>query len=215
MQSTVMLVLDLLGTAIFALTGAVVGVRRKFDIFGVTVLGCCVGVGGGMIRDCIIGATPVAALSNEWYLIICVATALVTYASAKYWLAWRGIVQIADALGLGVFTAIGAIKGDACGLGVAGILLCGVLTAIGGGVIRDVLSGTIPVVLKSDFYATASLLGGGLFLLLDREWMPFFPRFLVVAALVIGLRVTAIRLRLQLPAAGYLRRRRGRGSAKR
>ena len=215
MQATVILILDLLGTAIFALTGAVAGVRRKFDIFGVTVLGCCVGVGGGMIRDCIIGATPVAAVKNEWYLIICVAVSLTTYASAKYWLHWRGIIQNADALGLGVFTAIGAIKGDSYGLGAVGVMLCGVLTAIGGGMIRDVLSGTVPAVLRSDFYATASLLGGGLFLLLDRDWMPFFPRFLLVAALVIGLRVTAIKFRIQLPAAGYLRRRRGRGSVKR
>ena len=204
MQATVMLVLDLFGTAIFALTGAVVGVRRKFDIFGVTVLGCCVGVGGGMIRDSIIGATPVAALGNEWYLIICVTVALVTYASAKYWFHWRGIIQIADALGLGVFTAIGAIKGDAYGLGVVGIMLCGVLTAIGGGMIRDVLSGTIPVVLRSDFYATASLLGGGLYCVISLFDPPLFLSFVIVGAFVTGLRLLAIRLHIQLPTAGYL-----------
>ena len=204
MQTTVMLVLDLFGTAIFALTGAVVGVRRKFDIFGVTVLGCCVGVGGGMIRDCIIGATPVAALRNEWYLIICVAMALVTYASVKYWFHWRGIIQIADALGLGVFTAIGAIKGDVHSLGVAGIMLCGVLTAIGGGMIRDVLSGTIPVVLRSDFYATASLLGGGLYCILAHFKTPLFLSFVIVCIFVTGLRLLAIRFHIQLPASGYL-----------
>ena len=204
MQETVILILDLLGTAIFALTGAVAGVRRKFDIFGVTVLGCCVGVGGGMIRDCIIGATPVAALRNEWYLIICVTAALITYASAKYWFHWRSIIQIADALGLGVFTAIGAIKGDAYGLGVAGIMLCGVLTAIGGGMIRDVLSGTIPVVLRSDFYATASLLGGGLYCILAHFKVPLFLSFVVVGIFVTGLRLLAIRLHIQLPTAGYL-----------
>ena len=203
-----MLVLDLLGTAIFALTGAVVGVRRKFDIFGVTVLGCCVGVGGGMIRDSIIGATPVAALRNEWYLIICVTVALVTYSSAKYWFHWRSIIQIADALGLGVFTAIGAIKGDAYDLGAAGIMLCGVLTAIGGGMIRDVLSGTIPVVLRSDFYATASLLGGGLYCILAHFKVAPFTLFLVVCVFVTGLRLMAIRMHIQLPTAGYLSRRR-------
>ena len=208
MESAVMLVLDLVGTAIFALTGAVVGVRRKFDIFGVTVLGCCVGVGGGMIRDAIIGATPVAALGNEWYLIICVAVALTTYASAKYWFHWRSIIQIADALGLGVFTAIGAIKGDAYDLGVVGIMLCGVLTAIGGGMIRDVLSGTIPVVLRSDFYATASLLGGGLYCIVAHLGCPVFLSFVIVAGFVTGLRLLAIRMHIQLPTAGYLSRRR-------
>ena len=208
----VILVLDLLGTAIFSLTGAVAGVRRKFDIFGVTVLGCCVGVGGGMIRDCIIGATPVAALRNEWYLIICVAVSLATYATAKSWLHWRGIIQNADAVGLGVFTAIGAIKGDAFGLGLVGIMLCGVLTAIGGGMIRDVLSGTVPAVLRSDFYATASLLGGGLYCLLahglGRYKPPVFLLFIVVAVFVTGLRLLAIRWHLQLPASGYLSVRR-------
>lgn len=208
MQATVILVLDLLGTAIFALTGAVAGVRRKFDIFGVTVLGCCVGVGGGMLRDCIIGATPVAALKNEWYLIICVAVSLTTYATVKYWLHWRGIIQNADALGLGVFTAIGAIKGSACGLGAVGIMLCGVLTAIGGGMIRDVLSGTVPAVLRSDFYATASLLGGGLYCVLELFQLPVFLLFVIVAVFVTGLRLLAIRLRLQLPASGYLSARR-------
>lgn len=205
-----MTLLDLFGTAVFALTGAVAGVRKKFDIFGVTVLGCCVGVGGGMLRDCIIGALPVAALRNESYLLICIAVSLVTFGTAKYWLSWRSIIQWGDAVGLGVFTAIGAARGAAAGLGAVGVILCGMLTAIGGGMIRDVLSGTVPAVLRSDFYATASLLGGGLFLLLGRPGVPFFPRFLLVAALVTGLRVAAIRLRLQLPAAGYLRRRRGR-----
>ena len=121
---------------------------------------------------------------------------------------WRGIIQNADALGLGVFTAIGAIKGSACGLGAVGIMLCGVLTAIGGGMIRDVLSGTVPAVLRSDFYATASLLGGGLYCVLALFQLPVFLLFVIVAVFVTGLRLLAIRLRLQLPASGYLSARR-------
>ena len=73
MENWIILVLDLFGTAVFALTGAVQGIRRHLDIFGVTVLACCVGVGGGIVRDCIIGCTPVAALRNQYYILLCIA----------------------------------------------------------------------------------------------------------------------------------------------
>ncbi|MDD3886819.1 MAG: trimeric intracellular cation channel family protein, partial [Victivallaceae bacterium] len=157
MESTVILCLDLFGTAVFAVTGAVKGVRKKLDIFGVTVLACCVGVGGGIVRDCIIGSLPVASFKDEKYFLICVAVGLIIFWTAKYWMHFRNIIQVGDAVGLGVFTALGAERGYACGLGVTGIILCGIFTSVGGGVIRDVLVGTVPAVLKSDFYATASL----------------------------------------------------------
>ena len=139
MESLLIFILDLFGTAVFAVTGAVKGVRHKLDIFGVTVLACCVGVGGGMVRDCIIGAAPVAALRNEQYILICIATGIAVFYTAKYWMRYRDIIQFGDAVGLGVFTALGAQKGFACELSFTGIVLCGVFTAIGGGIIRDIL----------------------------------------------------------------------------
>lgn len=203
MESLLIFILDLFGTAVFAVTGAVKGVRHKLDIFGVTVLACCVGVGGGMVRDCIIGAVPVAALRNEQYILICIATGIAVFYTAKYWMRFRNIIQFGDAVGLGVFTALGAQKGFACNLSFTGIVLCGVFTAIGGGIIRDVLVGTVPAVLKSDFYATASLIGGILFCLLLPLKLPFFPMFLIIAGTVTGIRLLAIHFRIQLPAAGH------------
>ena len=203
MESLLIFILDLFGTAVFAVTGAVKGVRHKLDIFGVTVLACCVGVGGGMVRDCIIGTAPVAALRNEQYILICIAAGIAVFYTAKYWMRFRNIIQFGDAIGLGVFTALGAQKGLACGLSFTGIILCGVFTAIGGGMIRDVLVGTVPAVLKSDFYATASLIGGILFCLLLPLKLPFFPMFLIVAGIVTGIRLLAIHFRIQLPAAGH------------
>lgn len=203
MESLLIFILDLFGTAVFAVTGAVKGVRHKLDIFGVTVLACCVGVGGGMVRDCIIGAAPVAALRNEQYILICIATGIAVFYTAKYWMRFRNIIQFGDAVGLGVFTALGAQKGFACDLSFTGIVLCGVFTAIGGGIIRDVLVGTVPAVLKSDFYATASLIGGILFCLLLPLKLPFFPMFLIIAGTVTGIRLLAIHFRIQLPAAGH------------
>ena len=133
MENWIILLLDLFGTAVFALTGAVQGIRRHLDIFGVTVLACCVGVGGGIVRDCIIGCAPVAALRHQYYILICIFTGILSCISARFWIRKRNIIKICDAIGLGVFTAIGAEKGFAYGLSMTGIVLCGVFTSIGGG----------------------------------------------------------------------------------
>ena len=208
MESAIIQIADLAGTFIFAVTGAVKGVRKRLDIFGVTVLACCVGVGGGIIRDLTIGIRPVSALKNEYYLLLCIASGIITFATAKYWMKIRNIIQIGDAFGLGVFTFLGAQKAYEAGLGCTGIILSGVVTAIGGGIIRDILSGTVPVVLKSDFYATASLIGGVLFYIMLRYNIPLSILFPAVAGIVTALRLLAVHFKVQLPAAGYLRHER-------
>lgn len=205
MEFAIVQLADLAGTFIFAVTGAVKGVRKRLDIFGVTVLACCVGVGGGIIRDLVIGVHPVSVLKNEYYLLLCIISGITTFATAKYWMRLRNIIQVGDACGLGVFTFLGAQRAFEAGLGCTGIVLCGVMTAIGGGIIRDVLSGTVPVVLKSDFYATASLAGGVLFCILARYNVGEFVLFLVVAGLVTALRMLALHFKIQLPASGYIR----------
>ena len=207
MDNWIILILDLFGTAVFAITGAVQGIRRHLDIFGVTVLACCVGVGGGIIRDCIIGCTPVAAFQHQYYILTCISVGILSYISARFWISKRNIVKICDAIGLGVFTAIGAQKGLDFGLTFTGIILCGVFTSVGGGIIRDVLTGRIPVVLKSDFYATASLIGGIIFCLMLPLKLHGFINFSAVALLVTAIRLVAIRYNIQLPAAGRLTRR--------
>jgi uncharacterized membrane protein YeiH len=111
-------------------------------------------------------------------------------------------VKICDAVGLGVFTVLGAAKGFAYDLGFVGIVLCGVSTAIGGGMIRDVLTNRVPVVLKSDFYATAALLGGIVYYLIIPLKMPFLAEFFIVAGLVTTIRLLAIHFKIRLPAAG-------------
>ncbi|MBO4632877.1 MAG: trimeric intracellular cation channel family protein [Lentisphaeria bacterium] len=201
MESVVFLVLDLFGTAVFAATGAVKGVRCKLDVFGVTVLACCVGVGGGMIRDSILGATPAAALQNWTYLGVCIAIGLTIFLTAQYWMHLRNLILFGDAIGLGVFTAIGAGKGIQFDVSFIGVILCGVFTAIGGGIIRDVLAGEVPAVLRNDFYATASLLGGILYYFLYRAELNWFVNFLLTAGFVILIRLVAIHYRLQLPQA--------------
>lgn len=203
MEQQIMYAFDLIGTVVFAITGAVRGVRLKLDLLGVIVFACTVGVGGGMMRDTIIGAVPVAALKDETYLIVCILTGILIFFTARWVAPVKRLITFCDALGLGVFTALGAAKGMSHELAFIGIVLTGVLTAVGGGVIRDILAGRIPVVLTSDFYATASLFGGVLFYFLAVfSHLPTFYLFLIVTCFVTGIRIAAIHFRIHLPVAG-------------
>lgn len=193
---------DVIGTIIFAITGGVRGVRLKLDLLGVVVFSCTVGVGGGMIRDALIGYVPVASFRDGIYLLVCILTGLTVFFLSPLIRRGRNLIQIFDAFGLGVFTAIGVAKGVETGLALPGVVLCGVITAVGGGVIRDIMSSRIPAVLTSDFYATASLFGALLYLALLPFEIPFFWMFMLVMAFVTGIRLLAIHYKVRLPVSG-------------
>ncbi len=153
-------ILDLLGTFAFAITGGVKAARHGLDWFGVIVLSIVTGTGGGLIRDALLGNHPPLPLDNPAYVILCILAGILVIVAqnkvTKYWL----VVMIIDAIGLGVFTAIGAAIAEDSGSGGVVVISITVLTAVGGGILRDILAGEIPQVLKSDFYATAALIGG-------------------------------------------------------
>ncbi len=194
-------ILDLFGTAVFAITGAVRGVRSRLDFFGVIVMACIVGVGGGVLRDVLLGATPVSAYEHESYIIVCVLSGLLIFFIAPYVVGRWQIIAIGDAIGLGVFTALGSAKGLLYGAGPVGIVLSGVFSAIAGGVLRDILVRRTPAVLTNDFYATASLIGALSYLVLQRtSWSPFL-HIILTASIVTTMRLIAMRLHLQLPKA--------------
>lgn len=204
MEQQIINIFDLIGTVIFAITGAVRGVRLKLDFLGVIVFACTVGVGGGMMRDAIIGATPAVALQDKNYLIACIISGIVVFFTAPRFRAEWHIIRYCDAFGLGVFTAIGVAKGAAYDLNTIGIILTGVFTAVGGGVIRDVLARRVPDVLTTDFYATASLLGGCLYCIMDATLeLSFFTEFLIVMVFVTLIRVMAMVFHVKLPVSGY------------
>ena len=202
-QTDLIYLFDVIGTVIFAVTGGVRGVRLRLDLLGVIVFACTVGVGGGITRDLLIGFVPVSVFRNEIYLLVCVIAGMIVFFLAPVLRKVRNIVLVCDAFGLGVFTAIGAAKAAETGLSFIGIVLSGVITAVGGGVIRDIMSGRVPAVLTSDFYATASLLGAILYWVLNRnDVLPFFWSSLLVMTFVIGIRLLAIRYHLRLPVSG-------------
>jgi uncharacterized membrane protein YeiH len=201
MTNTVNLIygFDIFGTIIFALTGALKGVEKDLDFLGVIVFATTVGCGGGMIRDSLIGATPAAALTNYIYLVVCVIVGILVFFVGSLIHSERKIIKYADAIGLGVFTALGCAKGALYECSAMGQVLCGVVTATGGGVIRDVMSKNIPTILTSDFYATASLLGGFLYLTLERSSLSVAYLFLICSVFVFIIRVVAINMSFELP----------------
>ena len=194
-----MLLIDLLGTLAFAFTGAFRAVKHELDWLGVIVLATMAGVGGGVIRDLLLGATPPVALRQPMYIGVCILGAVLTIVAKRRIVPQWDWVMLADALGLGFFAAVGAAQAEQAGANPMTIVLLAGLTAVGGGVIRDVLVCEIPQVLKSDFYATAALIGGLTFWLLSYTGWALTPRLLITTLLTFGLRLIAMRRGLQLP----------------
>jgi uncharacterized membrane protein YeiH len=194
-------VLDLGGTFVFAISGAVAGVNRRLDIFGILVLSFVTGNVGGITRDLLIGAVPPAALTDGRYLLVSVLAGLITF----FWYAGvdklRSPVLLFDAVGLSFFAVAGAQKAILFGLGPVMSALLGMLTGIGGGITRDVLLAEVPQVLRSDLYAVAALAGASIVVIGDVLGLSYGISALAGGALCFGLRFMAIRHGWHLPVA--------------
>ena len=193
------LALDLVGVFVFALSGGLVAVRKRFDLFGVLVLACAAALGGGVMRDLLIGVVPPAGIS-DWRLIVAASLAgLVTFVFHPGVARISRLVRILDAAGLGVFAVSGALKALGADAGATSALLIGVVTAVGGGMIRDVLAGQVPEVLRRELYAVPALLGSGVVVLAYeahqlRAWVVWSA-----AILVFTVRMVAVVLDLNAP----------------
>jgi uncharacterized membrane protein YeiH len=198
---TLVLTLDLLGTFVFALSGAAAGVRRRLDLFGVLVLSFVAANSGGILRDLLIGATPPAAIRDWRYL----AASLLAGVLIFFWYPrikrLRSPVLIFDGAGLALFCVAGAEKAMLFGLPPVMAALLGMLTGIGGGIARDVLLSEIPAVLRSDVYAVAALAGASVVVAGHALQLPGTATACAGAALCFGLRVAAIRRGWNLPVA--------------
>lgn len=182
--------LDLIGTFVFAVSGAVSGVRHRIDLFGVLVLSFVAATAGGIIRDVLIGASPPASIKDWRYIALSLFAGFVTFFWYPLIGKMKSPVQLFDALGLGLFAVVGAGKAMAFHLGPAAAVLMGVLTGIGGGMARDVLVAEVPVVFTAELYAVAALAGAGVVVIGDTV----FPRFAAVAPAIGGIVCVALRL---------------------
>jgi uncharacterized membrane protein YeiH len=157
--SVLITVLDLVGIFVFAISGGLVAVRKDLDIFGVLVLAGTTGLGGGFLRDVLIGALPPAALADWRYLLVPVTAGLLTFWFHPAIGRRERVINVFDAAGLALFCVTGAVKAVAFGLGPVPSALMGMLTGIGGGILRDLLAGRVPIVLRGELYATPALVG--------------------------------------------------------
>jgi hypothetical protein len=170
--STLLLVLDLVGIAVFAASGALTGVQKQLDLFGVVFIAGATALGGGFIRDALIGATPVAALGDWRYLVTPAVVGVVGFRVHPTIARLAKPLVVLDAAGLGLFAVAGARKAIDHGIGAVGACGIGMITAIGGGIIRDVLVREIPTVLHREIYATAALIGAVIVAVGDRLGAP-------------------------------------------
>lgn len=198
-----LLTLDFIGTFVFAISGATVGVRHRLDLFGVLVLSFAAATSGGIVRDLLIGATPPAALGDWRYVGVSCLAGVITFYRDAVIERLRNPVQLFDAAGLGLFAATGAMKALAFGLGPLMAILLGMLSGIGGGIARDILVARTPVVLQAELYAVAALAGAAVVVIGQWLQLPTVAVIIAGAGLCFALRFMAIRHGWHLPVARH------------
>jgi uncharacterized membrane protein YeiH len=162
-QPTLLLALDLCGTFVFALGGAWTALRTvRLDIVGVVTLGMVTAIGGGIVRDVLIGAVPPATFGDWRYLAVATAGGLIAFGSGRWLERLSAPIEVFDAAGLGLFAVTGASKALEYGLGPGQAVILGAITGVGGGTLRDVLVRQVPAVLHSELYAIPAIIGAGI-----------------------------------------------------
>jgi uncharacterized membrane protein YeiH len=196
-----LLVADLIGVAVFAASGASAAVAKRLDLFGVGLVGFVAALGGGILRDLVIGAVPPLAFSDWRYAVTAVGASVAVFYLHPQLNRLRRTVLLLDAAGLGLFTVTGTLKALDAGVPAVGACLVGMLTGIGGGLFRDLLTGEIPVVLQRDIYAVVALGGAAVVVLLSRIELAGPLPLAAAAAAVTGVRLLALYRRWSAPVA--------------
>jgi len=195
--------LDLFGTMAFAATGAIKAVEHKLDIFGVIFLAAITGLAGGIIRDVVLGKIPPSGISEISYVSIAIVTAIAVFFLYHRIKSQMGLFLTFDAVGLGVFTIIGAtIALNIYGFNVLLMVFAGMITAIGGGIIRDALVNETPLVFRKELYASISFVGVLLYILLLYEGINLEIASIVCIIFITVFRIMAIHYRWNLPVRG-------------
>jgi uncharacterized membrane protein YeiH len=196
-----LVVLDLIGTFVFAVSGAAAGIKHRLDLFGVLVLAFAAATAGGLARDLMIGAIPPAAISDPRYVFVSILAGLAVFWVPGMMRRLHDTVLLFDAGGLALFVISGTVKALSFGLNPVASALLGMLTGIGGGIVRDLLVQEVPTVLRREIYAVAGLVGAVVVVVGRQLQLPAMPVALAAALLCFGLRLMSIRRQWQLPIA--------------
>lgn len=192
-------VINISGTVVFAISGALTAANKRFDLMGISIIAFVTALGGGTIRDMLIGAHPVGWMQSEWYLLAVLIGVILAYVFYKRLQHLRMTFFLFDAIGLGVFAIGGLEKALSYNIDPVYALMCAMITGTMGGLLRDVLCNDVPLIFRKEIYATAALAGAGLYLLLDYVNVNQQFNFIVSILVVIIVRVLAVRYKLSLP----------------
>ena len=195
------LILNLVGTFAFGLTGGILAVRKRMDLFGVLVLSVATGLGGGIMRDIILGHVPPTTLADWRYLAAAGVAGLVVFFDFRQIVKWNRFVTAFDAAGLAIFTVTGTTVALAAQLNPVPAALLGMLTGIGGGALRDILAAEVPLVLRSEVYAVASLLGAIIITLANQAGVLGTPAEILAALATFVLRMVSVWRGWKIPIA--------------
>jgi uncharacterized membrane protein YeiH len=191
-------VIEVSGTIAFAISGAFSAMQKRLDVFGVLIMGFVTAIGGGTIRDVLIGDTPVNWMRDYKLPLIILGTVIGTILFKKYIKGLKITLFLFDALGLGLFTIIGIQKGISAGLNPGVCVALGTITGCFGGVLRDVLLNNIPLIFQKEIYATACIIGGTLYVLLINQMDSDLVKIIAVV-MVCAIRIVAVKYKLSLP----------------
>lgn len=193
-------VIDILGTIAFAISGVLIAMEKKLDLFGVFIIAFVTSIGGGTLRDLLIGNTPVGWMQDLTYIIVISSSVVFAILFVKYLKYLRKSLFLFDTIGIGLYTVVGIEKGMQAELMPVICIALGTMTASFGGVIRDILCNEIPVIFRKEIYATACILGGMSFYLFDL--LPIVDAYANIGAIlvVIIVRLLAVKYNITLPS---------------
>jgi uncharacterized membrane protein YeiH len=197
--STLLFSLDLIGTLVFAISGSMAAASKKLDLFGAAFIAFVTAVGGGTVRDLLIGSTPVGWMRDSNYILIILIGVGITFLFKKYVRKLRRTLFLFDTIGISVFTVLGLQKALLVEVGPIMAVMMGMFSAVLGGVIRDILINEIPLIFRKEIYAMACIAGGTLFVLLEPSGLNFEMRTIYTVLTIITIRILAIRYKIGLP----------------
>lgn len=196
-------VIEILGTISFAISGSFAAMQKRLDPFGVLIIAFVTSIGGGTVRDLLLGDTPVAWMRDVNYCLLILITSLLTIFFKTQIKRFKITLFLFDSLGLGLFTLVGVQKGIVFGLDPGMCVALGTITGCFGGVIRDTLLNTIPLIFRKEIYATACILGGILYFSLLFFNLKADLAKIIVIIFIVALRILVVRYKLALPKFGY------------
>ena len=203
MDITTTYAIEILGTIAFAISGSFAAMQRRLDPFGVLIIAFVTSIGGGTVRDLLLGDTPVAWMRDVNYCLLILITSLLTIFFKTHIKKFKITLFLFDSLGLGLFTLLGVQKGIVFGLSPGICVALGTITGCFGGIIRDTLLNTIPLIFRKEIYATACILGGVLYFALLYFNLKADVAKVIVIAFIFTLRIIVVRYKLALPKFGY------------